>query len=77
MAKMKQSKNEKKMVAKFAGVKSEDGWALGINNVTKRFDLKKDGKLILSDVGINPCLGRAAEHSVKWEVEPNLEWSFE
>lgn len=68
---------EKKMVAKFAGVKSEDGWSLGINSVTKRFDLKKDEKLVLSDVGINPCLGRAAEHSVKWEVEPKLEWSFE
>ena len=77
MASKKFAKGEKKRIAKFVDVTGENGWTLSKSDATKRYDLRKDGALLLSDVSLNPCVVRASKHEVAWAAKPEIDWVFE
>lgn len=67
---------EKKRTIKFNPVSSNVGqaeWKIEFNKWTERFDLTKDGSLVLSDVCLSPCVGRAKEHGADLS-EAKVEW---
>lgn len=74
---MSKWQNKKTLVAKFADVEGDNGWTLSKSDVTKRYNLKQDGKLVLSDVALAGCVHCAGEHDVSWVTKPEIEWVFE
>ena len=49
-------------------ITGDDGWSLGMNDASRRYDLRHNGELVLSHVSHASCLHKAQKFDVQWEI---------